>query len=180
MFAYFDNLELPVASVGEVSVDYSANFASHALIARKPKLQYVAMSSRQVSLHLRYHYSDGDVQKRRKALLNRAREHQAGTLAFGGGIVLGIFVIESISESYSQTDGTGRVMIAEYDVTFKEAGNEPVPAAQAPAVKAVSATTAASDAQQKITKANPAKVSGAPGSAQKATTAAQIVRRQAP
>lgn len=176
MFAYFDNIELPVASVGEVSTDYGANFASHALIARKPKLQYVALNSRQVCLKLRYHYSDGDVQRKRKELLNKAREHQAGVLAFGGGIVLGHFVIESLTETFTQTDGSGRVMIAEYDVTFKESGNEAV-AAKAPAVKAQDAATAANTAKQTVNKTNPPKVSGAPGGSRKAETAAQIVRQ---
>lgn len=176
MFIIFDNLELPVTDVGEVSAEYGANFASHSLIARKPKLQYVAMNSRQVSFKLQFHYSRGDVQRKRKELINKAREHQAGVLAFGGGIVLGNFVIESLTETLLQTDDSGRVMIAEYDITFKESGNEAV-TANAPAVKAQDAATAANTAKQTVNKTNPPKVSGAPGGSRKAETAAQIVRQ---
>ena len=176
MFVSFDNLELPVVAVGEVSTNYGANFATHNLIGRKPKLQYVAMNARQVSLKLRYHCLKGDVQKQRKELLNKAREHQAGVLAFGGGIVLGNFVIESISETFTQTDGNGKVMVAEYDVTFKESGNEAVKA-NAPAVKTDKVATAANTAKKSTTQAKPPKVSGNASQKQKATTAKQVVRQ---
>lgn len=174
MFASFDNLELPVVSIEDISTNYGANFASHALIGRKPKLQYVAMNSRSVSMKLRYHYYYGDVKSARKKLLDKARDHQAGVLTFGSGVNFGTFVIESINETFSQTDDTGRLMVAEYDVTFKESGNERVQT-KAPAIKKdTQKATPANNAQQRN---NQAKVTGNKPTQTKAQTAKQTVRQ---
>lgn len=176
MFAFFDDLELPLKGVSELSVSYGANYASHNLIARKPKLQYVGLNSRQVTLSLRYDYSQGDVSAARKKLLDKARSHQAGTLALGSGLVLGVFVLESISESFRQTDGQGQPICIDYQATFKEYGQDNAAPKASPAVKKT-AEAATSAAQQTTNLPNPPKVPGTAGAKTKATTAQEIVRQ---
>lgn len=171
MFAYFDNLELPVSSVENISTSYGANFASHDLISRKPKLQYIADSSRIVQLRLRFNDYSCNAESQRKKLLQKAAEHKAGVLAIGN-IVLGIFVIASINENFIQADASGRVLTADYDITFKESGSENKQIQITPAVKTDGQSASALAKQA----AQAAKIIGQQITA-KAVSAAQIVRQ---
>lgn len=175
MFARFGDLEFDVKNVGRIKTNYKLTYPSHALIGRKPKLQYTGMDSRKVSVPMFFHHLHCQPEKKRKELLNKAREHEAAELVLGE-IIFGNFVIDSVEENFTQTTGDGKVLISEYTVSFVEYGGEVKAQKKAPAVKDKAKQTAAEAKKDRTEQIKPPKTPGANSPKEKATTPQQITR----
>ena len=157
-------------------------YVEHALIGRKPKLQYTGDSLRTLELSITLHfmrtgqlaYAGYEPQILLSQLNKAVSSHKPLSFSWGDGTYEGEFVGETISLEREQTDSEGRLLIATYSLTLKEFVDNNQPPAQAPALKAAGSESKPSTAQ---TQANAGKVSGKQAAKGKASSASQVVRQ---
>lgn len=125
LITYFDGLE----------AQFGAEYAEHALIARKPRLQFVGNKLDEVKIslvfHTQYCHPETELARLRKALAS----HDALTLVLGNGDYKGRFVITDLSVTGRHTDPTGTLLAAEASISLREFTGDPA-ALPAPAVHA--------------------------------------------
>lgn len=181
LITYFDGLE------GHFAADY----AEHALIEGKPRLQFIGDKLDEWSLKLRFHagYCDpeAEVVKLRRVLA----AHQALPFILANGEYKGEFVILDVTVTAEHTNTEGRLIAADADMKLKEhvlprnalpqrkqglavkKSGVPVPASVAQAVKSTQQTVQKAQAALAPTKQA---VSNAIKAAKQVTTAARAVQ----
>ena len=183
MLCTWGDITFKASDILDVSEEGGASYAEHALIGRKPKLQYTGDNLRTFELSITLHWLNGGPEQRQtggpQQLLNRLNAavaaHKPLPFSWGDGTYEGEFVGESISLAREQTDSEGRILAAAYSLTLKEFADNNTPAAKAPAVKATGAAAKPSTAQ---TQAVSGKVSGQKASQGKADTPNKVVRQK--
>ena len=183
MLCTWGDITFDAGQVLSVSDDCGASYAEHALIGRKPKLQYTGDNLRTFELSITLHWLSGGPEQPQaggpQLLLSRLNAavaaHKPLPFSWGEGTYEGEFVGESISLEREDTTAEGHILAATYSLTLKEFADNNTPAAKAPAVKATGATAKPSTAQ---TQANSGKVSGQKASQGKANPASQVVRQR--
>lgn len=183
MLCTWGDISIEASHILDFSEEGGASYAEHALIGRKPKLQYTGDNLRSFSLNVTLHwlrtgqpaYAGYEPQIILSRLQAAVADHKPLPFSWGDGTYEGEFVGESISLVREQTDSEGRLLIGVYSLTLKEfADNNPAKTA-APAVKATGSAAKPSTAQ---TQAVSGKVSGQKASQGKASTASQVVRQK--
>lgn len=111
----FDGLELQTGS----------DYAEHALIGRKPRLQHVGEKLDELRFQLKYHahYCDPEVEIGRLRLAQRAR--QPMPFIQGNGDFRGTFVITELSTVAQHTDAFGTLIAVEATMTLREYTGDP-------------------------------------------------------
>lgn len=184
MLCTWGDIQFEASDILDFSEDGGAPaYAEHALIGRKPKLQYTGDGLRSLELRISLHfmrtgqlaYAGYGLQLLLSQLNKAVASHKPLPFSWGDGTYEGEFVGESISLDREQTDSEGRLRIAVYSLTLKEFADNNQPAAKAPAVKATGSEAKPTTAQ---TQANSGKVSGQQAAQGKATTASQVVRQK--
>lgn len=98
----------------------SANFAEHAVIQGKPRLQKVGDNLDEVkasfSLHSRFCVPEDEIAKLRTAM----NDGEVLPFVTGAGDVIGSFVITDLAVKPDQTDKDGKYISVSVDVTLKE------------------------------------------------------------
>lgn len=110
LITYFDGME------AQFGVDY----AEHALIGGKPRLQWVGDMLDEFNLDLTFHISfcdpEAELVKLRDAMLSR----KARQFVLGSGAYKGWFVITSVKATSRQTDKAGGLIALDATVTLRE------------------------------------------------------------
>jgi phage protein U len=139
-----------------------AEFPEHALINRKPRLQFTGQKLDEIKIELLFHLDFCDPEKELARLNAALAAHSSLPLVFGNGNYAGDFVITDISARTKYSSGTGTVIAQEISATLKEYTGDPAkPVAPAvrPAGKPLAIATLASPASV-VASSLPGNVSG--------------------
>ena len=99
---------------------YSAEFAEHAVLKGKPRLQAMGEKLSELSFAIRLHHKIGGVEKRYQALLSAQSKQEAMPLIIGRGKYKGNFVITDISSATLFTDKFGNALAREMNISLRE------------------------------------------------------------
>ena len=110
LITYFDGLE----------TRFGAEYAEHALIARKPRLQFVGDKLDEVKIDLVFHSSYCDPEAELVRLRNALASHDALSLVLGNGDYKGRFVISNLTATGRHTDTAGTLLAVEASVDLRE------------------------------------------------------------
>ena len=152
LITYFDGLE----------TRFGAEYAEHALIARKPRLQFVGDKLDEVRIDLVFHSSYCDPEGELVRLRNALAGHEALSLVLGNGDYKGRFVITNLTATGRHTDATGTLLAVEAGVDLREFAGDPAQP-PAPAVRPAGSTPQV-PAQGSLVAALPADVPLTPAS----------------
>lgn len=98
----------------------SYNFAEHARIENKPKLQYTGDSLQEYSIKLNFHASFCTPEIEIKKLKALANLHIPQPFVLGNGEYLGIFLITEMSSQTEQSDKEGNLISIQTQLKLKE------------------------------------------------------------
>ena len=99
---------------------HSADYAEHAVLKGKPRLQAMGEKLTELSFAIRLHHKIGGVEKRYQALLSAQAKQEAMPLIIGRGKYKGNFVITDISSATLFTDKFGNALAREMNITLRE------------------------------------------------------------
>lgn len=112
-------LELPTY-MERFDVSIQADYAEHAKVGQKPRLQWVGDKLDEVqldaSLHAQFCTPEIELAKLRDAL----RKHEALDLYFTNGHMVGKFVLTAMDQRYRQLMRDGTVIVAEVSLSLRE------------------------------------------------------------
>lgn len=159
-FAYLGDIpfDLPTHFDG-VTERIGADFAEHALIERKPRLQYVGDKLDEHDIEFTMHSLFCDPEVEMAKLRDAVRAHEALLFVYENGNIAGRFVVVSLDQTPVQMmrDGTlialsSRMQLREYVEDAPEASATPrqAPVAVAGKGKPVQAVTAAPAAREPV------------------------------
>jgi phage protein U len=96
------------------------DFAEHALVGRKPRLQFVGEKLDTVKIDLKFHASYCDPEAELKKLRDAMAEKKVLRLVMGDGRYQGSFVIEILGNVHRKTSAKGTKLIIEASLGLKE------------------------------------------------------------
>ena len=105
----------------DLSVSRSARWATHEIIGKKPKLEYIGPGLTEVSFNIQLNSSLGTPPLVALIMLKEMLEKKQPERLLIGPDYLGKFVIESISEGRKYHNNFGICVSAEVGITLKEA-----------------------------------------------------------
>lgn len=97
-----------------------ANYAEHALIAGRPKLQRVGTNLAEISIGIRLHSGFCDPEAEIAALNGYVESGEVLPLVLGNGRVLGNFVLVDTNTKYTKALPNGDIITAEIQLNLKE------------------------------------------------------------
>jgi phage protein U len=122
---------------------WTADFAEHARVQGKPRLQWIGDGADQWSLKLKFHRKfctpETELAKLRKAL----SAHEAMAFVLANGDYKGMFVITEIASQTGHTDSKGALIDADVTLTLREDPDAQRPKPPKPAVKKAGAAAPA-------------------------------------
>jgi phage protein U len=110
LITYFDGFDL----------QSGADYAEHALIEGKPRLQFTADKLDEIRIALTFHVHYCDPQAELDKLKKALTAHQAMALVFGNGDYKGWFILTDVQTSSKQTDKTGTLIAVDANITLRE------------------------------------------------------------
>ncbi|TDK65974.1 phage tail protein [Sapientia aquatica] len=110
LLTYFDGFE----------IKFAANYAEHALIGRKPRLQFVGDALDEIKLDCRFDIGFCNPEAELLRLKAAQASHEAMALTFGNGDYKGRFVITELPATARQTDMGGTLQSVEATLTLRE------------------------------------------------------------
>jgi phage protein U len=113
---------------------FGAEFAEHARLAKKPKLQFTGDKLDEWSLTLSFHVRFCNPEAELAKLIAAMRTHKALPFVLGNGDYKGSFVIAEIGSQAKQTDPKGYLTSVEATLTLREVADAPKPEPAKPAV----------------------------------------------
>ena len=119
MYFMLGNLAFEPANLTDFSETHSADFAEHAVLKGKPKLQAMGEKLTDLSFAIRLHHKIGGVESRYQSLLSAKAKQDALALMWGSKYK-GNFVITDISSTTLFTDGKGNALAREMNISLKE------------------------------------------------------------
>ncbi|MBX9347183.1 phage tail protein [Chromobacterium vaccinii] len=126
LITYFDGFES----------QFGADYAEHALIEGKPRLQWMADKLDEIRIQLSFHSQFCDPERELLKLRQALTDHQAMALVLGNGDYKGWFVLTDLQATSKQTDKAGTLIALEASITLREyVGDKkkPLPPAVQPA-----------------------------------------------
>ncbi|ARU24883.1 phage tail protein (plasmid) [Ralstonia syzygii subsp. celebesensis] len=110
LITYFDGFES----------QFGADFAEHALIAGKPRLQFIGDKLDEIRIQLAFHAYYCDPEAELAKLKAALAAHQAMTLVLGNGDYKGWFVLTAVQAFSRHTDQAGTLIALEANITLLE------------------------------------------------------------
>ncbi len=110
LITYFDGLN------ASKKIDY----AEHATIEGKPKLQYIGEALETINIKLNFHASFCEPDAEVKRLKDAASKYEPLSFIFGNGVYKGNYVIEEINDNVQQTFNEGTLIAIDVEVKLKE------------------------------------------------------------
>lgn len=157
LITYFENME----------ASFSANYAEHALIEGKPRLQWVGDNLDEVSWSLVFHAGFCDPELEMLKLRGAIARHEALPLIFANGDYKGWFVPTEVRVTTRQVMRDGTLIWLEADLTLREYVRPVVLVEQTPRKEPEAAEKPAGNGTKKkpaktVKKTPAARASGAP------------------
>jgi phage protein U len=125
LITYFDGFECT----------FAADYAEHAMIAGKPRLQYVGQATDEISIQLAFHHMFCEPETELAKLKDALAAHQALALVLGNGDYKGWFVLTQVQCTATQTDTTGTITALEATLSLREYVGDPANPLPPPAVQ---------------------------------------------
>lgn len=119
MYFMLGNIAFEPVNLTDFSETYSADFAEHAVLKGKPKLQAMGEKLTDLSFAIRLHHKIGGVESRYQSLLSAKAKQDALALMWGSKYK-GNFVITDISSTTLFTDDKGNALAREMNISLKE------------------------------------------------------------
>ena len=119
MYFMLGNIAFEPVNLTDFSETHSADFAEHAVLKGKPRLQAMGEKLSELSFAIRLHHKIGGVESRYQALLAAKAKQDALALMWGSKYK-GNFVITDISSTTLFTDGKGNALAREMNISLKE------------------------------------------------------------
>ncbi|OHX10254.1 hypothetical protein BI347_20875 [Chromobacterium sphagni] len=133
LITYFDGFES----------QFGADYAEHALIDGKPRLQHIGDKLDEIRIQLSFHSQYCDPEQELLKLRSALAAHQAMALVLGNGDYKGWFVLTDVTATSKQTDKAGTLIAMDANITLREfVGDKKAPLAP-PAVQPKSPPVAA-------------------------------------
>lgn len=110
LITYFDGME----------ARFGSDYAGHALIGRKPRLQFVGDKLDEIRIDLVFHITYCNPEAELIRLHNAKKSHDALALVLGNGDYKGRFVITDLQFTGRHTDRSGSLLAAEAQLSLKE------------------------------------------------------------
>ena len=119
MYFMLGNIAFEPVNLTDFNETHSADFAEHAVLKGKPKLQAMGEKLTDLSFAIRLHHKIGGVESRYQSLLSAKAKQDALALIWGSKYK-GNFVITDISSTTLFTDGKGNALAREMNISLKE------------------------------------------------------------
>lgn len=144
MFAVLGDIEIEVLHCAGLDLRAGAAFAEHALIGRRPMLQWTGDALEERRVELMFHDTFADPLLSANRLRQALRDHRVLAFVLGDGTHLGWFVMTDFQEVPNHTTMLGRARAVQVSVTLREYAGDPAqplerPALQTEPLEAVSA-----------------------------------------
>lgn len=110
LITYFDGFES----------QFGADFAEHALIEGKPRLQFIGDKLDEIRIQLAFHLHYCDPEAELAKLKDALAAHQAMALVLGNGDYKGWFVLTDLQATSKHTDEAGTLIALEASITLRE------------------------------------------------------------
>ncbi|MCZ2899151.1 phage tail protein [Burkholderia thailandensis] len=114
---------------------FGADYAEHALIDGKPRLQRIADRLDEIRIALSFHYRFCDPEAELAKLHTAQRAGRAMALVFGNGDYKGWFVLTEVQATHKQSDPSGSVLALDASITLKEYAGDKLTSPLPPAVQ---------------------------------------------
>lgn len=119
MYFMLGNIAFEPVDLTEFSEKHAAEFAEHAVLKGKPRLQAMDEKLNELNFTIRLHHKIGGVESRYQALLS-AKANQAALALIWGSKYKGNYVLVDISSTTLFTDGKGNTLAREMQISLKE------------------------------------------------------------
>ena len=120
MYFMLGNIAFEPVNLTDFSETHSADFAEHAVLKGKPRLQAMGEKLTEFSFSIRLHHKIGGVESRYQALLAAKAKQEALALIWGAGKYKGNYVITDISSATLFTDAKGNALAREMNISLRE------------------------------------------------------------
>ncbi|MCR1838656.1 phage tail protein [Pasteurella caecimuris] len=120
MYFMLGNIAFEPVNLTDFSETHSADFAEHAVLKGKPRLQAMGEKLTELSFAIRLHHKIGGVESRYQALLAAKAKQEALALIWGAGKYKGNYVITDISSTTLFTDAKGNALCREMTISLTE------------------------------------------------------------
>jgi phage protein U len=110
LITYFDGFEWQAG----------ANYAEHALIDGKPRLQFIGESLDEIRIQLAFHLQYCDPERELLKLREAKAAHRAMAFVLGNGDYKGWFVLTEVQATSRHTDKAGSLVALEASITLRE------------------------------------------------------------
>ena len=120
MYCMLGNIAFEPVDLTDFSENHSAEFAEHAVLKGKPRLQAMGEKLNELSFAIRLHHKLGGVESRYQALLSAKAKQEALALIWGRGKYKGNYVITDMSSTTLFTDKYGNALAREMNISLKE------------------------------------------------------------
>ena len=121
MYAVLGNIQFELITYFEgMDAQFAADYAEHALIGRKPRLQAVGAKLDELRLQLAFHAVYCNPEAEMEKLRGLVQSREARQFVLGSGIYRGWFVMTELSVQSRQTDERGRMVSLEANATLRE------------------------------------------------------------
>lgn len=110
LVTYFDGFES----------QFGADYAEHALIEGKPRLQFIGDKLDEIRIQLAFHLHYCDPEAELAKLKDALAAHQAMALVLGNGDYKGWFVLTDVQATSKHTDKAGTLIALEASITLRE------------------------------------------------------------
>ena len=121
MYAVFGEIEFELITYFDgMEASFGADYAEHALIGRKPRLQFVGEKLDEITIELAFHAKYCDPEAEFSKLKKAMQSREAGQFVLGSGEYKGWFVITDLKLTCRQTDKEGRLIEVAASMTLRE------------------------------------------------------------
>lgn len=120
MYFMLGSVAFEPVDLTDFSETHAADFAEHAVLKGKPRLQAMGEKLTELNFAIRLHHTLGGVERRYQELLGAKSKQDALPLIIGRGKYKGNFVITDISSVTLFTDKFGNALCREMNINLRE------------------------------------------------------------
>lgn len=120
MYFMLGSVALEPVDLTDFNETHAADFAEHAVLKGKPRLQAMGEKLTELNFAIRLHHTLGGVERRYQELLGAKSKQAALPLIIGRGKYKGNFVITDISSVTLFTDKLGNALCREMNISLRE------------------------------------------------------------
>ena len=121
MFAKLGEIQFDILPyISDMDESSTSNYAEHAVIEGKPKLQYMGENLDEINFSVKFNLAYCIPSQEIKKLKDAKAKHEAMPLIYGNGEYVGKFVIEEIRKTAVQNDNFGNIIAIDANIRLRE------------------------------------------------------------